>query len=226
MEGILGKLGQTWPVKLAESIYGAFALPGQVASGVLNVPPSQPGMWSDMDEAKSQATRGTMMNRAADLGGLVMGGSYGMAPAGAVGSSGGRLIVRQKGQQIGSDDLAGMTRPGHVYRGMSEAEYQATIGSGAGIKSNLSSSIKSAEGTNFAADLPTAESYANYGRTDPRITGKPNYIVEVTQGGDILPKRDGYLHALGEVPADRITRVWRMEDDGGSIAADLILGKK
>jgi hypothetical protein len=80
MEGILGKLGQTWPVKLAESIYGAFALPGQVASGVLNVPPSQPGMWSDEDEAKSQATQGTMMNRAADLGGLVMGGAY-AAPA-------------------------------------------------------------------------------------------------------------------------------------------------
>jgi GNAT superfamily N-acetyltransferase len=91
MEGILGKLGQTWPVKLAESIYGAFVLPGQVASGVLNVPPSQPGMWSDMDEAKSQATQGTMMNRAADLGGLVMGGAYGQAPVGSLGMAGSRF---------------------------------------------------------------------------------------------------------------------------------------
>jgi hypothetical protein len=90
MEGILGKLGQTWPVKLAESIYGAFALPGQVAGGVLNVPPSQPGMWSDEDEAKSQATQGTMMNRAADLAGLVMGGGYPMAQSGALGMAGGR----------------------------------------------------------------------------------------------------------------------------------------
>jgi hypothetical protein len=118
MEGILGKLGQTWPVKLAESIYGAFALPGQVASGVLNVPPSRPGMWSDMDEAKSQATQGTMMNRAADLGGLVMGGGFGMAPAGAVGSSGARVgskLPMDEASRMGRAQEQGYTRD--AYRG-------------------------------------------------------------------------------------------------------------
>lgn len=81
MAGLFDKLGQTWPAELAKSIYGAFSLPGQVAGGILNVQPSQPGMWSDEDEARQQATQQTMMNRAADLGGLVTGGSYAAAPA-------------------------------------------------------------------------------------------------------------------------------------------------
>jgi hypothetical protein len=80
MNGLLDKLGQTWPAKMAQGLLDAARLPGQVAGGILNVPPSQPGMWSDEDEAKSQATNQTMMNRAADLGGAVMGGSY-AAPA-------------------------------------------------------------------------------------------------------------------------------------------------
>jgi hypothetical protein len=86
MNGLLDKLGQTWPAKMAQGLLDAARLPGQVAGGILNVPPSQPGMWSDEDEAKSQFTNQTMMNRAADLGGAVMGGSYGFAPPGVIGS--------------------------------------------------------------------------------------------------------------------------------------------
>lgn len=78
--GLLSKLGQTWPAKMGQGILDAVQLPGQVAGGLLATQPSQPGMWSDEDEARSQATQGTMMNRAADLGGVVMGGSY-AAPA-------------------------------------------------------------------------------------------------------------------------------------------------
>jgi hypothetical protein len=85
MNGLLDKLGQTWPAKMAQGLLDAARLPGQVAGGILAVPPSQPGVWSDEDEARSQLTQGTMMNRAADLGGAVMGGSYAIPkPRGAI----------------------------------------------------------------------------------------------------------------------------------------------
>jgi hypothetical protein len=67
---------------MAQSALEAVQLPGQVAGGILGVQPSKPGMWSDEDEARQQATQGTMMNRAADLAGLLTFGS-GVAPAGA-----------------------------------------------------------------------------------------------------------------------------------------------
>lgn len=74
------KLGNTWPAQMAKSALNAAALPGQVAGGVMEVRPSQPGMWSDVDEARSQANQQTMRERTTDLAGLVTGGSY-AAPA-------------------------------------------------------------------------------------------------------------------------------------------------
>lgn len=80
-KGLLARLmTETWPAKAAGGILDALMLPGQVAGGILNVPPSRPGYWSDEDEAKSQLTNQTMMNRATDLGGLMMLGASG-APA-------------------------------------------------------------------------------------------------------------------------------------------------
>ena len=85
-KGILSRLlTETWPAKAAGGILDALMLPGQVAGGILNVQPERPGYWSDMDEARSQATHDTMMNRATDLGGLMMLGASG-APAGALGA--------------------------------------------------------------------------------------------------------------------------------------------
>lgn len=127
------------------------------------------------------------------------------------------VVMRNVGERAGTDALNALTQPGHLYRGMSAAEYSATIGSGGGIRSNLSASIASAEGTNFASDAPTAESYANFGRDDPRTTGRPNYLVEVKAGPDITSKPDGYFHSRTEVPAHRITRVWRMANEDGAV---------
>lgn len=80
-KGLLARLmTETWPARAGRGILDALMLPGQVAGGILNVPPSRPGMWSDEDEAKSQLTNQTMMNRATDLGGLMMLGASG-APA-------------------------------------------------------------------------------------------------------------------------------------------------
>ena len=88
-KGILARLmTETWPARAGRGILDALMLPGQVAGGILNVQPERPGYWSDTDEARSQLTNQTMMNRAADLGGLMMLGAYGQAPAGAIGMSG------------------------------------------------------------------------------------------------------------------------------------------
>lgn len=55
-------------------------LPGQAYRGDLNVAPSQPGMWSDEDEARLQANDAEAKKRTLDIAGLIMGGSY-AAPA-------------------------------------------------------------------------------------------------------------------------------------------------
>jgi hypothetical protein len=129
-----------------------------------------------------------------------------------------KLIVRDKGSNIGSDALAGLTREGHYYRGMTDAEFNATLGSGQGVKSNNEYSLKG-EGTSFAGDAPTAESYVNYGRDDPRKTGKPNYLVEVRAGENIESKPDGYYHAREGLSPEQVQRVWRMEDNDGALVA-------
>jgi hypothetical protein len=92
MSDILRRLmTETWPAKAAKSALEALMLPGQVAGGQLATQPSQAGMWSDVDEARSQATQQGIGNRAVDLAGLLMGGTYGAAPAGAVGMSGAKM---------------------------------------------------------------------------------------------------------------------------------------
>jgi hypothetical protein len=80
-KGLLARLmTETWPARAGRGILDALMLPGQVAGGILNVQPERPGYWSDTDEARSQLTNQTMMNRASDLGGLMLLGASG-APA-------------------------------------------------------------------------------------------------------------------------------------------------
>src|SRR4051812_16475395 len=87
-------------------------------------------------------------------------------------------VFRPKWWQAASDVVAALTRPGCFYRGMTDQEYEKTIKAGAGIASNGSYSVPG-EGTSFAADAATAESAINYGRDDPRNTGRFTYLVEV-----------------------------------------------
>jgi hypothetical protein len=92
MSDILQRLlTDTWPAKMARSAFEALMLPGQVAGGQTEVKPTVPGMWSDVDEARQQATANQIESRAKDLGGLLMGGGYPMAQPGAAGIFGGRL---------------------------------------------------------------------------------------------------------------------------------------
>ena len=64
--GILGQL--------VDGVTNALAVPGDVWRGVLDVKPETPGMWSDVDEARQQATQKTVDERSQDLAGLAMTG--------------------------------------------------------------------------------------------------------------------------------------------------------
>jgi hypothetical protein len=79
---------------------------------VMNTQPQTPGMWSDVDEARQQATQQTMMQRANDLAGVVMGGGYGGAQQGAAGIFGGRLAkTADQAALTRAEDLAAKGAP-------------------------------------------------------------------------------------------------------------------
>ena len=122
--------------------------------------------------------------------------------------------MRPEGWGVGGDEVRTLTRPGHLYRGMSEAEWHFIQSHGV-IRSNESGSF-TGEGTNFGEDAETAEDYANIGRFDPRKTGKPNYLVEVKKTDLFKRWRDGYWKAP-EVPKELITRVWKMVGEGDEV---------
>lgn len=117
------------------------------------------------------------------------------------------------------------TRSGFFYRGMDAAEWRYIQKHG-----HIKSSVRwcmSGEGTCFAPDIETAESYVDFGRTDPRKTGRSNYLVEVRPNALLkYDPRDGYTKTLGddvEVPAALITRVWKLVGEGGEIVAYPVL---
>jgi hypothetical protein len=131
-----------------------------------------------------------------------------------------RVLLRAAGEQSaarGDDAMRALTREGHAYRGMTAEEFEATVGSGRGVMSRNDFSL-GGEGTSYAADFATAEDYANFGRTDPRKTGRPTYIAEVPAKG-LERNRQGYFY--GREPRQP-TRVWRVVDDGGALKAELI----
>jgi hypothetical protein len=126
-----------------------------------------------------------------------------------------RVVFREADSDIGAEGMEGLNRPGRAYRGMEAAEYDATVGSGGGATSRQDYSVAD-EGTSYADDIRDAESYVNFGRSDPRITGRPSYIVEV-DATDLTRSPDGYLKASGEVPPERIERVWKITDEDGAL---------
>lgn len=126
--------------------------------------------------------------------------------------------------------LNAMTRVGHAYRGMTEVEYLATVGAGRGVRSRADWSV-AGEGTSLAFDAGTAEDYANFGRTDPRKTGLPTYLVEVKLDATpprapllqfpvpVVQTRDGYIKARDGIPQRQVRRVWRMAPQDGNVVA-------
>jgi hypothetical protein len=132
------------------------------------------------------------------------------------------FVARNAGENVGSAEVSGITRPNSLYRGMTQSEYDATFGSGGGVGSRGDFSTLN-EGTSFADDAGTAESYVNFGRDDPRKTGKPTYLVEIdgTNGAQRTP--DGYYKAASTIGRDRVARVFEMTaaPDGSIVARDI-----
>lgn len=127
------------------------------------------------------------------------------------------LVARPAGWRSAGDEVALLTRPGHLYRGMTEEEYDAHVASGM-IKSTGRYSYPS-EGTCFADSAEVAESYANFGRDDPRKTGRPSYLVEIPDDPAFGMTRwpDGYYKTPLGVPLARATRIWRMAAENDAI---------
>ena len=101
---------------------------------------------------------------------------------------------------------------------MTSDEYGNTIGKRRDIMSTGRYSFGD-EGTCFTDDAASAESYANFGSSDPRITGKPTYLVEVAKTPSMYRDRDGYDKDRAPVPYSNVLRVWKMQADDGAIFA-------
>jgi hypothetical protein len=136
------------------------------------------------------------------------------------------IVVRPEGWEATSDEAVDVldvfAKRHSMWRGMTQAEYNNTVAKGTGVRSKGSYSL-SVEGTQFAEHPADAEGYVNYGRDDPRKTGKPNYLVEVKPDG-LRKKRDGYFEtAPGEgVPDDHILSVYEFRAEDGAIVAERI----
>jgi hypothetical protein len=124
-----------------------------------------------------------------------------------------RVLLRPAGWGTTGDEgfafLERLRKPGHVYRGMTSEEYQATVGAGKPIQSTLRYSHNS-EGTSFTEDPGNAESYANYGQDDPRRTGRPTWLIEIKRTSTMYDDRDGYTKDRTPVPLSAVTGVWKM----------------
>src|SRR5438876_1080465 len=108
---------------------------------------------------------------------------------------------------------------------MTSEGYQNAVTRGEGIKSSQLYSVPG-EGTSFSDKASDAESYVNFGRDDPRTTGRPTYIIEVRgQDGLNYDKRDGYYKAPAAIPNDRIARVFEMRAERGRVVAHVISGQ-
>jgi hypothetical protein len=134
-------------------------------------------------------------------------------------------VVRPEGWETTSDRVNDLfnewsTRKNSAWRGMTEAEYKATVKQGRGVKSRGDYS-HSSEGTQFADHPGDSESYINYGRDDPRKTGTPTYLVEVKREG-LSRKPDGYLETkpgIGVAPEDILSVHKMFADTKGQIIA-------
>lgn len=132
-----------------------------------------------------------------------------------------RPFVVRSARHYCTETLDQLTRPGHLYRGMSEAEWSSVQTSGI-IQSDARYSFCE-EGTCFASDAGTAEDFANFGRTDPRKTGRASYLVEIVKTPSIEMSPDGYWKTRLPIPRASITRAWRMTGRGSEIVAQRVV---
>jgi len=132
------------------------------------------------------------------------------------------MVLRPEGWEALSDEafetLGRWKSPTLVWRGMTQAEYRATIGARKPIWSTGSYSLEG-EGTNFSTDPLDAEGYVNFGRDDPRKTHRPNYLVGVRRTPEMAQARDGYIKSPVPVDLSKVEVVWEMRGDDGVLVA-------
>lgn len=130
------------------------------------------------------------------------------------------FILRPKGWEAISEEAVEWfnkhKKSDHLYRGMTNKEYAATIGAHKPLQSKGLHSFAH-EGTCFSDDPADAESYVNYGRDDPRKTGIPNYLIEIKKSDNIVRDRDGYYKTKDSIELKQVTNVWIMQDKDGDI---------
>ena len=173
-EGTTQQLGNV--VKgIGQGIANALTLPGAVATGQGNVQPTVPGQWSDEDEARLQATSGTIGNRATDLAGLMV-GTGSPFPDKIPGL--GKTIPRHAGaEQVGTlnvgarDVAAGETAPwgygGNWYHGTNAPEFTEFDPTKGG---EASGSVHDHPAVFLTNDADLAQQYANTGVNTVRDT--------------------------------------------------------
>jgi hypothetical protein len=101
-----------------------------------------------------------------------------------------------------------------AYRGMTEEEFNNTVLGAGGVESRGDYRFGT-EGTNFAEKFEDAESYINFGRDDPRKTGKPTFIEEVDKQPLKINRRGDY-EAFEPVSP---TKVWKITSKDGELVA-------
>jgi hypothetical protein len=126
-------------------------------------------------------------------------------------------VIDSPERGVNYDALDALTRRGHFYRGMSEAELVQAFSRGY-FESDQRYCVPG-EGTCFSLDAADAASYTNFGRTDPRKTGTPNFIVEVEAAPSIKIDRDGYPK-VKRLPVSYATRVWAVFARGQSLVLE------
>lgn len=122
-----------------------------------------------------------------------------------------------------SRDILLRADPSTAWRGMTQTEYDATVGAGGDVQSRGDYSF-SVEGTMFSEQPASAEDYVNFGRDDPRITGRPTYLVEVKREMLSRNRQGDWQTAPGvALPRSEILRVYRMEAEGDDIVAHRVM---
>jgi len=96
-----------------------------------------------------------------------------------------------------------------IYRGITQEEADFIIKNGY-IKSDQRWCVPG-EGTCFSDNYYDAESYVNFGRTDPEKTKVPTYVIEIGLGTEIEKSKEGYMKTPHRIPIERITRAWKFK---------------
>jgi hypothetical protein len=130
-----------------------------------------------------------------------------------------KMIFRERNQDIQVEGLSpggnltkSLQRKGFVYRGMTEEEYEATVGKTGMVQSRGDYSFPE-EGTVFSDQIGEAENFVNSGRTDPSKTGRNTYIVEVSlsDSPNLTRSPEGYFKSgKSNRPVGPVRRAWQV----------------